>query len=184
MNYIQQVPAACLFWIVVSQRKNWIVISMRLVGFNSRFHSEIFRFFCITLKWKFLPNWRLGTCRFMFSMLSKTESPGVMNIETDYHRYSHTGSECRVRNINGRAMLPDSSVYEILLLNLIQVFFLLIDMPIVPLTCQNRSCISKLISEWKLYDPVAGLSFLMNSFIGFSDAMSYDKSNLSWVKLL
>ena len=24
-------------------------------------------------------------------------------------------------------------------------------MPIVSLTCQNRSCISKLISEWKLY---------------------------------
>ena len=28
----------------------------------------------------------------------------------------------------------------------------LIDMPIVSLTCQNRSSISKLISEWKLYD--------------------------------
>ena len=27
-------------------------------------------------------------------------------------------------------------------------------MPIVSLTCQNRSCISKLISEWKLYDPI------------------------------
>ena len=37
---------------------------------------------------------------------------------------------------------------------LIQGFWL-IDMPIVSLTCQNRSCISKLISEWKLYDPIS-----------------------------
>ena len=29
--------------------------------------------------------------------------------------------------------------------------FWLIGMPIVSLTCLNRSCISKLISEWKLY---------------------------------
>ena len=29
--------------------------------------------------------------------------------------------------------------------------FWLIDIPIVSLTCQNWSCISKLISEWKLY---------------------------------
>ena len=29
--------------------------------------------------------------------------------------------------------------------------FWLIGMPIVSLTCQNRSCISKLISEWKLH---------------------------------
>ena len=36
------------------------------------------------------------------------------------------------------------------ILNLIQSFWL-IGMPIVWLTCQNRSCISKLISEWKLY---------------------------------
>ena len=36
------------------------------------------------------------------------------------------------------------------LLNLIQSFRL-IGMPIVSLTCQNRSCISKLISEYKLY---------------------------------
>ena len=43
-------------------------------------------------------------------MLSKTESPGVANIETDVQRYNQTGSELRVRNINGRAMLPDSTV--------------------------------------------------------------------------
>ena len=28
-------------------------------------------------------------------------------------------------------------------------------MPIVSLTCKNRSCISKLLSEWKLYDSVS-----------------------------
>ena len=37
---------------------------------------------------------------------------------------------------------------------LIQGFWL-IDMPIVSLTCQNRPCISKLISELKLYDPIS-----------------------------
>ena len=31
-------------------------------------------------------------------------------------------------------------------------------MPIVSLTCQNQSCISKLISEWKLYDPISAKS--------------------------
>ena len=46
----------------------------------------------------------------MFSMLRKTESPLVTNIETDYQRYNQTGSECRVRNINGCAMLPDSTI--------------------------------------------------------------------------
>ena len=49
----------------------------------------------------------------MFSMLSEMGSHGVTNIETDYHRYSQTGSECRVRNINGRAMLPDSTVNKL-----------------------------------------------------------------------
>ena len=29
----------------------------------------------------------------------QTESPGVTNIETDYHRYSQIGSECMVRKI-------------------------------------------------------------------------------------
>ena len=43
-----------------------------------------------------------------------------------------------------------SLLYEILLLNLIQSFWL-IGMPIVSLTYQNQSCISKSISEWKLY---------------------------------
>ena len=43
-------------------------------------------------------------------VLSKTESPGVTNIETDDQRYSQTGSECRVHNINGRTMLLDSTV--------------------------------------------------------------------------
>ena len=43
-----------------------------------------------------------------------------------------------------------------LLLNLIQSFWLE-DMPIVSLTCQNRSCISKLISEWKLYQLKASI---------------------------
>ena len=38
-----------------------------------------------------------------------------------------------------------------ILLNLILVFFWLIDMAIVSLTCQNQSCVSKLISEWKPY---------------------------------
>ena len=51
-------------------------------------------------------------CKFMFSMLSKTESPGVTNIETDDQRYIQTGSELRVRNINGRAVLPDLTVGE------------------------------------------------------------------------
>ena len=46
----------------------------------------------------------------MFSMLSKMESPGVTNNKTDYHRYRQRGSECRVRNINGRAVLLDSTV--------------------------------------------------------------------------
>ena len=41
------------------------------------------------------------------------ESPGVTNIETDDQRYSQTGSECRVHNINGNAMLPDSIVHII-----------------------------------------------------------------------
>ena len=43
-------------------------------------------------------------------MLSKTEFPGVTNIETDHQIYSQTGSEFRVCNINGHAMLPDSTV--------------------------------------------------------------------------
>ena len=43
-------------------------------------------------------------------MLSKTESPRVTNIETDYQRYNQTGSECRVCNMNGCAMLTDSTV--------------------------------------------------------------------------
>ena len=29
-----------------------------------------------------------------------------------------------------------------------------IDMTVVSITCQSRLCISKWISEWKLYDPV------------------------------
>ena len=41
-----------------------------------------------------------------------------------------------------------------MLLNLIQGFWL-IDMPIVSLTYQNQSCISKLISEMKVYDPIS-----------------------------
>ena len=40
-------------------------------------------------------------------MLSKTESPGDAHIETDEQRYSQTGSEFRVRNIKGCAMLLD-----------------------------------------------------------------------------
>ena len=43
-------------------------------------------------------------------MLSKTESPGVSNIETYDQRYSQGGLECKVHNISGRAMLPDSAV--------------------------------------------------------------------------
>ena len=43
-------------------------------------------------------------------MLSKTESTGVVIIENDDQRYSQIVSESRVRNINGRAMLRDSSV--------------------------------------------------------------------------
>ena len=34
----------------------------------------------------------LGTCKFALSKLSKTESLGVANIETDVQRYSQTGS--------------------------------------------------------------------------------------------
>ena len=45
-------------------------------------------------------------------MLSKTESPGVVNIETDVQRYNQTSSEFSLRNINGHAMLPDSTVYN------------------------------------------------------------------------
>ena len=44
------------------------------------------------------------------------ESAGVTNIESDYHRYSQTGTECRVRNINGRAMLLDSTAIIVALL--------------------------------------------------------------------
>ena len=40
----------------------------------------------------------------MFSMLNKTESPGVANIETDVQRYSQTGSDFRVHIINGRGI--------------------------------------------------------------------------------
>ena len=50
-------------------------------------------------------------CKFAFSMLSKTESPGVANIETDVQRYNQTGSEFRARNINDSAMLPDWTVH-------------------------------------------------------------------------
>ena len=50
------------------------------------------------------------TCKFVSSMLRETESPGVTNIETDDQRYSMTGSESRVRSINGRAMLLNSTV--------------------------------------------------------------------------
>ena len=46
-------------------------------------------------------------------MLSKMESPGVTNIETGDQRYSQTGSGCSVCNINGRAMLPDSTVIQL-----------------------------------------------------------------------
>ena len=49
-------------------------------------------------------------CMFVFSMLSNTVSSGVMNIKTDDQRYNKMVSESRVRNINGRAMLQDSSV--------------------------------------------------------------------------
>ena len=47
------------------------------------------------------------------SMLSKTESPSESNIETYDQRYSQAGSECMVRNISGRAMLPDSTVHVV-----------------------------------------------------------------------
>ena len=80
---------------------------------RSQFHSETFRFFRIILNSKFPPNWRFGTCKFVFSKLSKTKSTGVANIETDYQRYNQTVSESRVRNISGRAMLPDSTVYKL-----------------------------------------------------------------------
>ena len=44
------------------------------------------------------------------SMLSITESPSESNIETYDQRYSQAGSECTVRNIKCRAVLPDSNV--------------------------------------------------------------------------
>ena len=48
---------------------------------------------------------------------------------------------------------------------LIQGFWL-IDMPTVSLTCQNWSCISKLISQLKLYDPISvKLQFDNNSIL-------------------
>ena len=71
------------------------------------YHSEIFRFLHITLKLKFPPIWRLGTCKFIISILSKTKSSGVPNIETYDRRYNQAGSECTVHNINGHAMLLD-----------------------------------------------------------------------------
>ena len=49
-------------------------------------------------------------CKLVFSMLSKTKSAGVANIETDDQRSSQTVSESRVRNINDHAMLPDLTV--------------------------------------------------------------------------
>ena len=104
------IPSPCC-WVILNcfkPEKNWIIISTRLVGYcNSQFHSELFGLFSITLKWKFLPNWRLGMCRFIFSILSKTESPGVTNIENDHHRYSQTGSwvqgaqNKRLHNVTG-----------------------------------------------------------------------------------
>ena len=42
----------------------------------------------------------------------QTESAGVANIETDDQRYNQTGSEFGVRNIKGRVMLPDSTVFQ------------------------------------------------------------------------
>ena len=41
---------------------------------------------------------------------AKTLYPGVPSIETYDQRYSQAGSESTVRNINGRAKLPDSTV--------------------------------------------------------------------------
>ena len=37
----------------------------------------------------------------------------VSNIETDCHRYSQTDSECRVRTINGCAMLSNLTVHKL-----------------------------------------------------------------------
>ena len=53
----------------------------------------------------------LGMCMFVFSTLNKTVSLGVMNTESDDQRYSTMVSESRVHNINGSAMLPDSTVH-------------------------------------------------------------------------
>ena len=36
-------------------------------------------------------------CNFIFDMLSKTGSQGIPNTKIDDQRYSHAGSECRVR---------------------------------------------------------------------------------------
>ena len=38
------------------------------------------------------------------------QQPSYTPVETDYQRYSQIGSECRVHNINGRAMSLDSPV--------------------------------------------------------------------------
>ena len=102
------------YWVILQCIKQKDLESLKhniYTMLNSQFHLEIFRFFRITLNSKFPPNWKLGTCKFMFTMLSKTESPGVTNIETYDQRYSLTGSECMVHNINGRTMLPVLTVY-------------------------------------------------------------------------
>ena len=59
----------------------------------------------------------------VFSVLSKTESPVVVNIESDDQRYSQAGCECRVHNINSRRILPRLTV--------LKTFFLIFSLDLV-----------------------------------------------------
>ena len=112
LHYAQEVfklidNKSCLA--LLSNRENfyWLTSTCR---HSTGFHLEILRFFCITEHQKLQSNWRLGTCKFVFFMLFKTDSPGDANIETDDQRYSQTSCEFGVCNINGRAVLPGSTV--------------------------------------------------------------------------
>ena len=87
---------------------------------------------------------RYGDCRFL-----PNANCGKKNLSR--------GKNGRVGRVSGNKTFFFLALYEILLLNLIQGFWL-IDMPIVSLTCQHRPCISKLISEWKLYDSLYQLN--------------------------
>ena len=106
------------FWhlAVWAPKSAWLVFNPATSFLHKISIGKYSDFFHMTLNQKFPTNLRLGTCKFVLSMLSKTESPGVSNIETDNQRNSQTGSDCRVHNIN--SLLLDSTVIRIVLAGL------------------------------------------------------------------